>query len=171
MFSRGLRVVLSVAAVVVLLDRISKIWAVSTLQVGHPQNFLGPILKFELTYNSGAAFSFLTSATWVFTILASLVVVAIIFKAGSIKDFGWLIAVGGILGGASGNLIDRLINDPGFAVGHVVDFLELPYWPIFNIADSAIFCSVIALVIFSFRGINADGTREPQRTTTGGIDV
>lgn len=159
MGSRALRVVLGVALSVVVLDRITKAWALANLEPGRSVELLGPVLKLHLVHNPGAAFSFLTNATWVFTLIAVGISVYLIRFAPKIQHAGWAAAVGGILGGALGNLIDRLTNPPSFGQGHVTDFLELPYWPIFNIADSAIVVSAVVVVLMSMRGFELDGSR------------
>lgn len=149
----------AVAGLVVGLDRLSKWWATSNL-VDSVEVVPG-WLRFKLLYNPGAAFSFLTSATWLFTVVATAVVVAIVFFAPRIRHSGWAAAVGGILGGAAGNLIDRLTNPPAFGQGHVTDFIQVPAIPIFqtfNIADAALTLSVVALMVMSSQGRQLDGT-------------
>ena len=154
---------MSVAAVVLLADRLTKIWAESTLIEGQPQQVLGDFLRFNLTHNPGAAFSMFTNATWIFAVFASIASIGIIWYAPRLVSTPFAIAAGGVLAGASGNLIDRCINEPGFPNGHVTDFLELPYWPIFNVADSSIVVSITALVIMLMLGYNPDGTRETKK--------
>lgn len=158
MSSRGTRVVLLVAAFVVLLDQVTKQLVTHTMNLGEIRPILGDFLKLHLIHNPGAAFSFLTGATWVFTILAGVVSVVIVRQSHKITNTYWMFAVGGILGGALGNFIDRLTNVPGFAVGHVIDFIEIPYWPIFNIADSSIFVSSISLVFLTYKGISMNNS-------------
>lgn len=152
--------VLVVAAIILIADRLTKVWAAANLQVGEPQQIIGDFLRFHLTYNPGAAFSMLTNATWVFSIFATVASVAVIWYSSRIKSTAFAVAAGGVLAGASGNLIDRCINDPGFAVGHVTDFIELPYWPIFNVADSSIVLSMTFVVIMLLLGYNPDGSRD-----------
>lgn len=156
---RAVRIVLGVASAVVLLDRLTKAWALANLEPGKPQELVGSLLRLQLVHNPGAAFSFLTNATWVFTLIAVGISGYLIRFAPRIQHVGWAAAVGGILGGALGNLIDRLTNPPGFGQGHVTDFLQLPYWPIFNIADSAIVVSAVVVVLMSMRGFELDGSR------------
>lgn len=154
---------LTVAAAVVAVDRISKIWAEANLVLGSAQVVIPNWLEFKLAYNPGAAFSFLTNATWLFTLVAAVAVSWILFKLSSLQHRGWAAAVGGVLGGAIGNLIDRLTQDPGFPVGHVIDFVHVPniwLFQIFNLADASLFVSVIVLMAMSLRGFNLDGTRE-----------
>jgi signal peptidase II len=156
--------VLLVAAIILIADRATKVWAAANLQVGQPEPVLGDFLRFNLIYNPGAAFSMLTNATWVFSIFATVASIAVIWYSRRIKSVPYAIAAGGVLAGASGNLIDRCINEPGFPVGHVTDFIELPYWPIFNVADSSIVVSMTCIVIMLLLGYNPDGTRETKTT-------
>ncbi len=159
MTSRPIKLISLIAGAVVILDRLSKFWAENNLPQGQSQEFIGTLLQFHLTFNPGAAFSIFTNATWVFTLFSASISGYILFKAKDIISTPWQIGAGGILGGAIGNLIDRAINEPGFPNGHVTDFLQLPNWPVFNIADSSVFCSAIFLIIVSMRGINYDGSK------------
>lgn len=158
-----------VAAVVVAIDQLSKAWALDTL----PRNGTGRTvvegwLQFRLTFNPGAAFNMATGTTWIFTIIATVVAVTILRVSRRLGSRGWSVALGLLLGGAVGNLVDRLLRDPGFARGHVVDFIEylkFPFmdFPIFNVADSAITCAAVLILVLGLRGIALDGTREPLR--------
>jgi signal peptidase II len=159
MLSRGLKVALSVALVVIAIDQATKVWAEATLTEHIRKPLIGSLLQLHLLYNPGAAFSMFTNATWVFAIFSTVICCLILFNAYRVVHPVWQLAIGGVLGGAGGNLIDRLTNEPGFGRGLVVDFLELPYWPVFNIADSAVVVSACVMVLMSFRGINFDGTR------------
>lgn len=158
MLSRSHRVVLSVGLIVIVIDQLTKMWAESALTEHVRQPLLGSLLQLHLLYNPGAAFSMLTDATWVFAIFSSVISTLILVFAGRIVPLSWQLAMGGVFGGAVGNLIDRLTNDPGFGRGLVVDFLELPYWPVFNIADSAVVIAACSMVWMSFKGLNYDGT-------------
>jgi len=159
MRSRGLKVALSVALLVIAIDQATKLWAESALVEHVRQPFIGSLLQLHLLYNPGAAFSMFTNVTWVFAIFSSLICSLILLNAHRVVHPVWQYAVGGVLGGAAGNLIDRLTNEPGLGRGLVVDFLELPYWPVFNVADSAVVIAACVMVLMSFRGINFDGTR------------
>jgi len=141
------------ALVVVLLDQISKALAVMQLENNSPIKVLGSLVKLSFARNSGAAFSFATGATFVFTVLAFLACLAIICYSPKISSSAWAIVFGGILGGAFGNLLDRIFRTPQGLQGHVVDFIELPNYPIFNLADSAIFCAAVAGIVFTIRGV------------------
>lgn len=147
-------------AVVYALDQITKVLAVANLEPGVVQPFIGELLQFHLIRNPGAAFSFATGMTWVFTILSTVVVVVVIRMSRKLRSLPWAFAFGFLLAGATGNLTDRLLRQPGFARGHVVDFLQLPNWPIFNIADSSICVAAVFIAVMAIRGIGLDGTRE-----------
>jgi signal peptidase II len=114
--------------------------------------------------NIGAAFSFAEGWTIVFTLIAVIVSVVIVRTARRLFSTGWAIALGLVLGGALGNLVDRIFRDPGFLRGGVVDFLSAfapdgRIWPVFNVADSAIVCGGILGALLALRGIEFDGTR------------
>ena len=152
----GMVLVLTLAATVVVLDQATKAWAVRSLD-GSRRDVLGSLFGFVLTRNAGAAFSFATGTTWLFTVLAVMVAVAIVRLARRLRSRLWGFALGLLLGGALGNLGDRLFRAPGFGRGHVVDFLQLPHWPVFNVADSAICCAAGLIVLASLRGVGIDG--------------
>jgi signal peptidase II len=157
---RPLFVALVAAAVVVYsTDQLTKAWASANLESGQPRQLVGSLLQLNLTRNSGAAFSIATGATWVLTLIASSVVVFILFTARRLGSRGWAIALGLLLGGSLGNLTDRMLRYPGPGRGHVVDFLQLPNFPIFNIGDSAIVSAAVLIALLAVRGINVDGTR------------
>jgi len=151
-------VVLLVATTVVVLDQVSKAWALSQLVDGHVVKVVGDLLQLRLTFNPGAAFSFATGYTFVFTIIAAVVVVVILRVSRRLRSLPWAIALGGLLGGAVGNLTDRVFRDPGMLQGHVVDFIELPNWPVFNLADSAIVGAAALMILLSILGIEYDGS-------------
>lgn len=145
---------LVVALPIIVLDRVTKIWAEANLQVGFPKEVIGSIVQFNLVYNPGAAFSIFTDATWVFTIFAFGFSIAILLFATRIHTLPWKIAAGMGLGGAVGNLIDRIVNEPGIGQGHVIDFIMVPAWPIFNVADSSMSLAVVTIIIASLRGVD-----------------
>lgn len=159
---RLLTVLFSVATGVVILDQVTKALAVTYLEPrilagDGPVPLLGSFLQLTFTRNSGAAFSLLTGFTWIFTAIAVAVVVVIVRTSRRLASLGWAVALGGLLGGSLGNLIDRLTREPGFGTGYVVDFLQLPYWPVFNVADMSIVGSAILMVVLTIRGIEYDG--------------
>ncbi len=141
------------------LDQATKAWALRALTPGEPEPLIGTVLQLHLLFNPGAAFSLGTNVTPVFAAIQATVVVAILVIAWRVRSWWWGLGLGLVLGGAAGNLTDRLFRPPGFAHGWVVDFLQLPNWPVFNIADSAICVAAVVLAIASFRGIGLDGSR------------
>lgn len=146
-------VVLGVGAVVYLLDRLTKGWALSALAENEPREFIGSVLRLRLIFNPGAAFSLGTGATPLFTVIQAVVSIAVLVAATRVGRLRWAVALGLVLGGATGNLTDRLTRPPGFGLGHVVDFLELPNFPVFNIADSAIVAAACLVALLSLRGV------------------
>lgn len=125
-----------------------------------PIEFLGGFVKFTYAENTGAAFSIGSGITWIFTLIAFVVVFVIFRYARRLASLPWALALGGLLGGSLGNLIDRMFRAPGPFQGFVVDFIQLPYWAIFNIADMSIVISGIGIAILLFRGIPIDGKSE-----------
>ena len=152
------------AAVVYLADQLTKAWASANLDPDEPRELLGSVLQLNLTRNPGAAFSIGTGATWVLTVIASVVVVFILFTVRRLGSRGWALALGLLLGGSLGNLTDRMFRAPGPGRGHVVDFLQLPNFPVFNVGDSAIVTAAALIGLLAFRGINVDGTRAVDHT-------
>jgi signal peptidase II len=166
---------LGLAAGVLALDLVTKLVVVATLSDREPLRLLGGVLYLTEARNTGAAFSFAEGATVAFTLIAVVVVVVIVRVARRLFSTGWAVALGLVLGGAVGNLVDRVFRDPGFLRGGVVDFLSLfdPYgrvWPIFNVADSAIVCGGILGAVLAVRGIEFDGSRgRPDDTPDGDV--
>ena len=148
------RQLLTTALIVILFDLATKIWAVARLENQTEIKVIGEFLKFSFVRNPGAAFSFGTSVTWVFTLIAIAVSITILIVSKSVTNRPWAIALGGLLGGAVGNLIDRIFRSPEVFQGHVVDFISVPNYPMFNISDSAVVISAIAMVVLSFRGVD-----------------
>lgn len=156
------------AAVTLLLDVLSKVVAVATLEGHPPLKIFGGGLYLVVFRNSGAAFSMATGLTWLLSLIAVGVVVAIVRLAPRLRSAPWAVGLGLVLGGALGNLVDRLLRAPGPLRGHVVDFLSLlapdgSVWPVFNLADSAIVCGGAILVLLAATGRDFDGTRAPKR--------
>ena len=158
---------LSVLAAVVLgADVLTKVLAVAQLEGRAPVELLGGLAYLQLVRNPGAAFSLATGYTWLLTIVAIAVVVVIARVARRLRSPGWAIALGLVLGGALGNLGDRLFRAPGPLQGHVVDMVSVfapdgRVWPVFNVADSAIVCGGILLVLLALTGRELDGTAGP----------
>jgi signal peptidase II len=166
------RLLLGLAAVVLLLDLATKVLVVATLSDREPLRLLGGAVYLTEARNTGAAFSFAEGATVVFSLIALAVVVVIVRAARRLSSTGWAVSLALVLGGALGNLVDRVFRDPGVLRGGVVDFVSLfdPYgrvWPIFNVADSAIVCGGVLGVLLALRGIEFDGTRAADRADEG----
>jgi len=147
--------------VVVTLDQVTKALVVAKLPEGVVVPVLGNALQFLSVRNPGAAFSFAVNMTWVFSLISAAVVVAIVVYARRIRSMWWAIVLGMLLGGALGNLSDRLFREPGFGRGHVVDFISTPWMmpAIYNVADSFICVSMVVFVLLVILGVNLDGTR------------
>ena len=166
-------------------DFVTKEIALAYFSPRDPIVLLGGLLKLTLVFNPGAAFSIGTGMTWVFSLIMVAVIGTILWTAPRLRSAGWAVSLGLILSGAIGNFIDRvwrpdtreipaalvdpdapgtwvdrLFHPPSPLHGHVVDWIQVPYWPVFNIADSAIVCGGVLAVLLAFRGINIDGTRE-----------
>ncbi|MBV9320458.1 MAG: signal peptidase II [Mycobacterium sp.] len=162
---RQLRLLLSVAAVVLALDIVTKVLAVKLLTPGQPVPIIGDTVTWNLVRNSGAAFSMATGYTWLLTVIATGVVVGICWMGRRLVSPWWAIGLGMILGGATGNLVDRFFRSPGPLRGHVVDFLSVGWWPVFNVADPSVVGGAILLVALSVFGFDFDsvGRRRPDQ--------
>jgi signal peptidase II len=159
----------AIAGTVVILDLLTKIIVVATIDPNQPVKVLGGLVYLSLIRNPGAAFSMATGMTWLLALVAIVVVIVIIRMAPRLRSTPWAISLGLVLGGAIGNLIDRIFRAPGILQGHVVDFVSVfgpnaEYFPVFNVADSAITIGGISLVITALLGIDFDGTstRKPR---------
>lgn len=150
----------SLSAVVLVLDQASKAWAISSLVEGERRDLVGNLLGLQLVFNPGAALSIATGMTWVLTIVAAVVIVVIVRASRRIGSWAWAVALGLLLGGALGNLVDRLVREPGIARGHVVDFIAYADWFVGNVADIAIVSAAVLVVILAARGVHIDGTRD-----------
>ncbi|MEZ2388716.1 signal peptidase II [bacterium RCC_150] len=148
-------------------DQLTKLWVTSTMVEGERIPVLPPLLHWYFIRNSGAAFSIGENVTWVFTIVMAAVSVVILFQLRRLGSFWWALALGLLLGGALGNLTDRLFREPSFAMGHVVDFIQLPNFAIFNIADSAVVSGVVLICLLTLRGIALDGSRQHSAHAAG----
>lgn len=150
---RTWRTLFSVAWFVWILDLATKIWAVSTLSQRSNVKVLGSFFQLTLLRNPGAAFSFAAGATIFLTIFAVLALLTILYFSPRITSKGWAVVLGLLMGGIIGNLVDRIFREPGVLRGHVIDWMQLPYWPIFNIADSAIVFAALISVVLTARNI------------------
>lgn len=165
--TRRVGILLAVAVAVLAADVITKSVVVATLAQRAPLRLLGGFLTLTLSRNPGAAFSIGPSLTIVFTAIAVSVIVFILRTSRRIRSLPWAISLGLLLGGATGNLVDRLLRYPGPFRGYVVDWIMLPHWPIFNLADSSIVCGSVLAVLLATLGLRIDGTRTVQRARTG----
>jgi signal peptidase II len=168
---RRTALLLLVAAVVLALDVATKVLVVAELEGRRTLELLGGQLLVRVSRNPGAAFSFAQGATVVFTAIAATVVVVILRVSRRLGSAGWALSLGLLLGGASGNLVDRLFRSPGPGRGAVVDFIDFQVWPSFNVADSAIVTGGVLAVLLSLRGIELDGTRAPARAAADESDA
>jgi signal peptidase II len=155
-----------VAAVVLGLDLLTKYLVVEHLESRRTIRLLGGALLLQVSRNSGAAFSFAQGATVLFTAVAVAVIVVIVRTARRLGSRGWAVTLGLLLGGATGNLIDRIFRAPGPGRGAVVDFIDFRVWPVFNLADSAIVVGGMLAVLLSLRGIELDGSRKAPASET-----
>ncbi len=158
--ARTLLLLCAIAVVVVGLDQGAKYLITQNLTVGSLTPVLGDVLQLHFVKNSGAAFSLLSGSTWIFAIIPSVVVVVIAIFARRIRSVAWAFVFGLLLGGTIGNLSDRLFREPGFGIGHVVDFIQVIGFPaIFNVADIAICTAMGLFILLSIRGVGLDGRR------------
>ncbi|KRD15481.1 MULTISPECIES: signal peptidase II [unclassified Streptomyces] len=155
---RRIAVLFAVAAFAYALDLVSKMIVVAKLEHHAPIDIVGDWLRFEAIRNAGAAFGFGEAFTVIFTVIATAVIVVIARLARKLYSLPWAIALGLLLGGALGNLTDRIFRAPGVFEGAVVDFIAPKHFAVFNLADSAIVCGGILIVLLSFKGLDPDGT-------------
>lgn len=154
---------LTAAALTYALDVASKLVAVARLEGREPVAIAGRVLTLQVFRNSGAAFSSGQAFTAVFTLISVAVVVVIARVARRLQSFPWAVALGLVLGGALGNLTDRIFRAPGVFRGHVVDFISVEHFAVFNLADSAIVCGGALAVLLSFLGTSLDGSASQDR--------
>lgn len=164
---RQLPVLLTAAALALGADVATKAVVVVKLADRAPVEVVPKVLDLQLTRNPGAAFGLAGGATILFTLVAAAVVVFIVVAARRLRSLGWAIALGLLLGGALGNLGDRIFRDPGLLRGHVVDWIHLSHWPIFNVADSCIVVGGLLAVLLSMRGSRFDGTSVREAAAPG----
>jgi signal peptidase II len=165
---RRVVVLLAIAAAVLITDIITKVVVVASLSDRAPVNLLGGLLKLRVTRNPGAAFSIGgPSVTAVFALIAIGVIVFILRTSRRIQSLAWAVTLGLLLGGATGNLVDRVLRAPGPFRGYVVDWIQLPHWPVFNVADSCIVCGGVLAVLLAIRGVRIDGTVAASQRVAG----
>ena len=153
------RIALVVALGVVLVDQATKFWALRALTPGESIPVVGDVIRLTIIRNPGAAFSIGNQATWVLTLVAVVVLVVVLRSLRRLGHPGWALCLGLLLGGAVGNLIDRLAREPSIGRGHVVDFID--YFGLFigNVADIAIVTAALLIALLALRGIGVDGRR------------
>lgn len=157
----------ALAVVILIVDQLTKNWAVANLPELDPQPFLGEVLQLTLLYNSGAAWGMGAEITPVVTCLQIAIVIGVIvFAIRSVRSPWYALALGLIMGGALGNIHDRLLRAPSPFHGAVVDFLELPHWPVFNIADMGVVGGALLVVALGLFGLDADPARAEQEATS-----
>ena len=164
------------AALVLVADVLTKLLAVDRLEGQSPVELLGGAVYLVLVRNPGAAFSLATGYTWVLSLVAVAVVAVIVRIARRLRSTGWAVALGLVLGGALGNLTDRIFRAPGPLRGHVVDVVSLfapdgSVWPVFNLADSCIVTGGVLLVLLALTGRELDGTRIVRQHAGRGADA
>lgn len=165
-----LPVTLAVAATILVLDQVTKALAVAHLEGQPPVEVIGSLLRLTFVRNPGAAFSLAGSYTVVISVLAVGVSFFIVRTARTLSSTWWAVVLGGILGGALGNLGDRLFRSPAPFRGHVVDFLALPSWPVFNVADMALVGSAILAVVLSLLGVEMSEPERPDADPPGAVE-
>ena len=150
-----------VAVAGLTLDVVTKVIAVNQLEPGQPVRLADGLLTLRLIRNAGAAFSQGERFTAVFAVVAVLVLAYVVFRlVPRVRHAGWAVALGLLCAGVAGYLTDRLFRSPGVLRGHVVDFLQLPYWPIFNVADMCITAAaVMVLMLAVVKNVGVDGKR------------
>lgn len=142
-----------VGALIWAIDFTTKVWALESVSPIKPTPIIGSFLQLRLVFNPGAAFSVGTDVTFIFTILSGAAVAGIAYYAIKIDNRWWSMVLGLALGGILGNLTDRIFRQPSPFNGHVIDWIELPRWPVFNIADMAIVCAAVLSVLLIIREI------------------
>jgi len=155
-------IVAILAAVVLAADQFVKHLTIENLPLHEVVPVLGEFFQLYYIRNPGAAFSLGSEVTWIFTIALAVVAIIIIWKASGLRSRLWAVVLGCLLGGVLGNLTDRLLRDPGFGVGHVVDMISMPWMmpAIFNVADIFIVCGMISVALLVVLGIRFDGSRD-----------
>jgi signal peptidase II len=156
-----------VACATYALDLGTKILAVSKLTDQPPVEVVGSLLRFNLARNPGAAFSTGTSYTAVLSCIAVAAVATVLWYSRRLASPLWAIGLGCLLGGVLGNLTDRVFREPGFLRGHVVDFIQLPHWPVFNVADMCINVAAGVIILQALRGVSIAGHREKPADKAG----
>ena len=158
--TRSLVIFASLAACGYAVDVISKVVAVARLTDQPPVPVLGDLLQLTLVRNPGAAFSTGTSYTFLLSLVAVTATIVVLFMARRLRNNMWAVGLGCLLGGVLGNLTDRIFRQPAVLRGHVVDFLALPHWPVFNVADMCINIAAAVIIVQAIRGVSHTGDRK-----------
>ncbi len=153
LLSSQLKTIYLLAGLVWLADLSTKLWAINNLSTREPIKVIGTFLRLTFIRNSGAAFSFAEGFTIFFSLFSLTVFGAIVYFAPRITSRGWSWVLGLVMGGVLGNLSDRVFREPGFLRGHVIDWIQLPKWPVFNLADTAIVVAASIAIVLSVRNI------------------
>ncbi|WP_323794550.1 signal peptidase II [Nocardioides sp.] len=157
---RAILLFVLVALTAYAVDQVTKVVAVAELEGRSDVQVLGDLLQLNLVRNPGAAFSIGTSLTPLLSALAAVAALTVLWLSRRLGSKLWAVGLGLLLAGVLGNLTDRVLRAPGAFRGHVIDFLQLPNWPIFNVADICINVAAGLIILQAFRGIRLDGTRE-----------
>jgi signal peptidase II len=150
---RRWRTLFSVAWAVWVLDLATKIWAVNNLSYKSNIKIVGEFFQLTFVRNSGAAFSFAAGATIFLSLFGLIAMSAILYYSPQITSRGWAVVLGLVLGGILGNMVDRIFREPGLLRGHVIDWMQLPNWPVFNIADTAIVTAAVISMVLTAKNI------------------
>jgi signal peptidase II len=149
---------LVVALILIAIDQFTKNYFIATLEQGTSYPVIGELLSWRLLYNDSAAFGLGFGYTWILAVISAVATLVTIWFARRLESISWSIMTGIFLGGVVGNLIDRLIREPSFGNGHVVDFIQIPFdFPIFNLADIFIVSMAILSVLRVMRGEHMGG--------------
>lgn len=150
---RRWRILFGVAWAVWIVDLATKIWAVNNLSSRSNIKVVGELFQLTFVRNPGAAFSFASGATIFLSLFSLVVMCVVLYYSPRITSKGWAVVLGLVLGGILGNMIDRIFREPGLLRGHVIDWLQIPNWPVFNIADMAIVAAALLSMVLTARNI------------------
>ncbi|CAL9401838.1 Lipoprotein signal peptidase [Nocardiopsis dassonvillei] len=156
-----------VALAAIGVDLLTKEAVLAAFREGERLDVIGEIVQFTLVYNTGAAFSMGTDHTWVFTTIASIVVLVIAYIGLRVRSVWWAVTLGLMMGGAAGNLVDRIFREPEPFHGAVVDFIKVMDFPVFNVADSCVVVGACLVVALTFKGLELDGSLVSRDEDTG----
>ena len=155
------------AAVTLVADQATKAWALASLTPGEPVDLVGSWIQLQLIRNPGAAFSLGDGVTWLLTVISIAILVWVLVAARRVGSMPWAVALGLLLGGALGNILDRLLREPGPGRGHVVDFIDYFGFFIGNVADIAIVGAAGLVMVLAWRGVPLRGGAAPAEPADG----